>query len=166
MRIACLGWGSLVWDPRELPVRGQWFEDGPFAPVEFARQSSDGRMTLVIDRHAIPIGVLWAQMLPVGLQDARQALRKRENSAAIGSWQRGEATPIDIPGLATWADVNGFDAIVWTALGPKFGGKDRSPSVKEVLEYLGGLSGQTRDLAKEVYRTGSSADRYGLSTRN
>jgi hypothetical protein len=38
----------LIWDPRELPIQRQWFEDGPLVPLEFARQSNDGRMTFVI----------------------------------------------------------------------------------------------------------------------
>jgi hypothetical protein len=45
MRIACVGWGSLVWDPRDLPVKGAWRPDGPRLPIEFARQSDNGRLT-------------------------------------------------------------------------------------------------------------------------
>src|SRR6266545_5049596 len=72
--IACLGWGSLVWDPRQLPVYPQWFEDGPFVPIEFTRQSSDGRMTLVIDPRSARVRVLWAHMVPLDLGAAVRAL--------------------------------------------------------------------------------------------
>jgi len=165
VRIACLGWGSLVWDPRELPIRREWFKDGPFASVEFTRQSSDGRITLVIDPRATPLRVLWAHMVPVDLPEAIKALCNREGirdkycSSRIGSWQRGEAAPGNIPDLPTWTEAHGLDAAVWTALGPRFGTEDRSPSIDEVIGYLRGLRGPIREHAKQyVERTPRQID--------
>jgi hypothetical protein len=154
MRIACLGWGSLVWDPCTLPIRREWFKDGPFAPVEFARLSRDGRITLVIDQKAAPVRILWAQMVSTDLQKAKEALRDRECitakdwSSLIGSWQRGDAPPSSMPVLPAWADAHGVDAVIWTALSPKFGGKGESPSAEEVIEHLRGLLGTQREEAK------------------
>jgi hypothetical protein len=45
--IACIGRCSLIWDVRNLDVDGNW-RDGPLLPVEFARQSSNRRITLVL----------------------------------------------------------------------------------------------------------------------
>jgi hypothetical protein len=157
MIIACLGWGSLIWDPGTLPVQREWFADGPFAPVEFTRQSSDGRITLVIDRTAAPVRLLWAQMTTTELIQAREALRDREQitakdwSALIGSWQQGDAAPNAIVGLPTWAAVRSVDAVIWTALGPKFKGKEegQSPSAEEVITHLNTLTGPKRDHAKQ-----------------
>ena len=157
MIIACLAWGSLIWDPRTLPVRREWFLDGPFAPIEFTRQSSDGRITLVIDRGAPPVRLLWAQMESTDLSDAREALRDREQITAkewaslIGSWQRGVPVPDTIPGLSAWADARGVEAVIWTALGPKFKGKDQgqSASAEEVIAYLSALTGPQRDHARQ-----------------
>jgi hypothetical protein len=83
MRIACLGWGSLIWDPGSLPLRRnkpRWFTDGPELPIEFARKSSGGRITLVI----VPRGkakaqpVLWAHLTCLSVAQAHEALARRE----------------------------------------------------------------------------------------
>jgi hypothetical protein len=154
-RIACLAWGSLVWDTRQLPIRREWFKDGPFVPVEFGRQSDDGRITLVIDPNAEPVRVLWARMLPSSFNDAQIALRDREGILArdwlsrIGSWKSGDLPPRHIPELQQWAEARGVDAVVWTALTAKFGDENRMPSADEVIAYLRGLSGPVRDHAKQ-----------------
>ena len=75
--IACLGWGSLIWDPKGLPVDGGWYTDGPQLPVEFTRVSRDGRLTLVITEGAPPVAVLWSCLSVSSLDDAIQALAER-----------------------------------------------------------------------------------------
>lgn len=158
MTIACLGWGSLIWDPRGLPVRGGWFHDGPFGRVEFARQSKDGRVTLVLHEEAELVRLLWARMDATDLELAREALRDREGITAkdwtglIGSWQPGNSEPTLIAGLPAWASAHGVDAVIWTSLRPKLGREERAPNEDEVLEYLSGLRGPKRDNAERYIR--------------
>lgn len=152
--IACLGWGSLVWDPRELPIQRKWFNDGPFLSVEFLRQSDDNRITLVLDPSAVPVRSLWAVMDALDLPASMEALRKRERckAADVASWSRDAASPPNIVELPQWAAAHGIDAAIWTALPPKFGGQKRSPSIDEVLTHLRGMTGAPKDNAERYIR--------------
>lgn len=161
--IACLGWESLVWDARELPIQRKWHEDGPFLKVEFTRQSSDGRITLVIvdDAGTLAVCSLWAVMAVETVDAARDALRRREgigekHKSSIGDWSANQQAPLGIPTITDWAKAHGVDAVVWTALPPKLGGKDfaacNPPSEDQILSYLAGLRGATRDDAERYIR--------------
>src|SRR5262245_52831310 len=107
--IACLGWGSLIWDPQELPVKEPWHADGPLIRVEFLRKSSRGRITLVFDPEASEVPSRWAVMNPSEIEVAVEALRAREGvrpkyvQRDIGRWRVGETSPSSIPSLADWA---------------------------------------------------------------
>ena len=59
MKIFFLGWGSLIWFPDNLSKKGEWYRDGPCLPVEFARISNNGRLTLVLYLYADRVRVLW-----------------------------------------------------------------------------------------------------------
>lgn len=155
-RIACLGWGSLVWDPRELPIQRQWFQDGPLVPVEFLRHSNDDRITLVLNENTVPVRSLWAVMDSHDVDVAREALRIREGKTKkdwIGVWQLGMEAPGLIPDMPGWAENRGLSAVVWTALPPKFHEKDGvAPSCDEVIEHLSKLIGTKRDNAERYVR--------------
>ena len=156
--IACLGWGSLVWDPRELPIQRAWFDDGPLIRVEFARQSRDGRITLVLEASAAPVRSLWALMDASTLDGAREALRVREGiptsnaSRHIGSWSHGDASPNVAVDIEPWAKARGLSHVIWTALPPKFEDTERTPTEKEIVDYLTGLTGAKRDTAEQYVR--------------
>jgi hypothetical protein len=152
--IACLGWGSLVWDPRDLPSQRQWFADGPFVKVDFLRQSRDNRITLVLDVDARPVRSLWAVMDASDLPSATGALRKREGCklAHIASWCQGQARPETIVELPEWAAARGIQSVIWTGLPAKFGSAERVPSFDEVLGHLRGLTGVTKDRAERYIR--------------
>lgn len=157
--IACLGWGSLVWDPRALTIQRHWFTDGPLIKVEFLRQSRDNRITLVLHCSAEPVRSLWALMTVGTLGKAKKALAARECipdknlNEHIGCWSRGEADPACITGIGAWAASRGVAHIVWTALPPKFQGEnDKCPSPEEVVKHLCSLTGPERDNAENYVR--------------
>ena len=169
--IACLGWGSLIWYPRELPIQRSWFEDGPLVRVEFVRQSKHNRITLVLHKAAQPVRSLWALMTVDNPGETVRALTMSEypgiakkdeeeidswSKENIGQWSRDYATNLDrecILDLDAWAKAKSIDHVIWTALPPKFAGcKGRVPTPEDVIERLKKLPECERDHAEEYVR--------------
>ena len=154
--IVCLGWGSLIWRPGELPV-GDWRADGPEVRVEFLRESTDRRLTLVLDQAAEDrVTSLWAPMTVCDLDTAVMELADREGTGAsqIGRWATGRADPESLSGLGTWATTGrNINHVIWTALGPQFGKtKGRRPTVDEAVEHFRNLTGHQRVKAEKYVR--------------
>ena len=148
MRIAVLGWGSLIWNPRDLRIAGGWQPDGPFLPIEFARISATGppRLTLVLRQDADRVRTLWAQSALDKLDDAIKNLAKREHTSIenIGYVKDGdqplasrsrlrsvadthpEPTPDArsagalLQHLDWWRSERQLDAVIWTDLPSNF----------------------------------------------
>ncbi len=106
MRIAVLGWGSLIWDRRDLPITRDWqrggppsprlWRTGPVLPIEFSRISRSGErpacrslgtgragcLTLVIDeQHGANVSTRFALSPRTSLNDTIADLRTREGTS-------------------------------------------------------------------------------------
>jgi hypothetical protein len=150
MRIAILGWGSLLWDPRELQLATPFELAGPNLPIEFCRISKNRRLTLIIDE---TFGTLCQTYAAVSafdnLDDAVENLRLREempNAADVGviitasperSALAAERHPHAVETIADWALHAGYGAAIWTALGSVFETQTKEPfSVTAAMRFL------------------------------
>jgi hypothetical protein len=158
--IACLGWGSLIWDPRKLPIDGNWHADGPQLSVEFTRVSRDGRLTLVVTPGALPVTIFWSHLLVPSLDDGIEALAEREGipsasiSNSIGVWSAVRCSRhAQTATVGEWARVRGLTAVVWTALMPGREGSRGTPlTCQQALDHLRRLEGINRARAEEYVR--------------
>ena len=166
MKIAILGWGSLIWDKRDLPIIGGWQTGGPVLPIEFSRISKDGRLTLVIDeQNGKDVTTRFALSELENLDDAIAILRSRESNPPkerigfvdlLANAERQESRqchPKACDQIKSWAQANGWQAVIWTALISNFNDK-RGVQFSEAaaIAYLSGLTGETKMRAFEYIR--------------
>lgn len=152
MNIACLGWGSLIWKPGALPVSGEWHGDGPRLPIEFSRVGDGGELSTAICLDTPLVPVLWARLQADSVEQARSALRQREQIPAAREDGVGWFVPGPSPTgpLAEWAQARRIDAVIWTALPPRIAdNENRLPSVEDAIGYLDALTGDTRAHARD-----------------
>ena len=146
-RIAIIGWGSLIWDQRELPTKGSWTENGPILPLEFSRRSSDGRLTLVIDtQHGRDASTRYAESNRDELENAVCDLMHREgtsrkNIGVVDCRARPDQALTNELRIWEWAVANNFDFAIWTTLSPRVPNDWGGFSVHRAEAYL-------RDLPK------------------
>jgi hypothetical protein len=145
MNIAFVGWGSLIWNPCGLKTTGSWKTDGPLLPVEFARISKNGRLTLVLYPDAWDVQTLWVHAACSDLQEAIDNLAKREETSRNGIGficipdcnKRCIVVPEISSRVKMWTRQKEFDAIVWTDLPSNFEKRTKMQfNENNVVKYL------------------------------
>lgn len=169
MRIAIIGWGSLISCPGCLAMATKWHRDGPKLPVEYARVSRDKRLTLVLVRDVEEQPTLWVESDFTNIADAKKNLQSREGAQPndVGAWSIG-ATPSDpiASHLSIWCESKMIDAAVWTALSPKdVEGQERVMAVDEAVNYLRRLKEPEARKAEEYIRNTPSQINTAIRSR-
>ena len=125
--IVYLAWGSLYWNPEDLPIKN-WKTTNIKFPLEFSRVSDQGkgRLTLVIDEKNGTNNKIWYSETNLkNINLAINALKKREktlksNIAYINLKSKKERV-INTPKyivtmIKEWANKNNIDTVIWTDL--------------------------------------------------
>lgn len=165
LRIAILGWGSLLWDasPRFDAQRDPWDADGPILKLEFSRisQRRHGALTLVIDaKYGAPCRVSYAvskrgdpELVIADLRD-REATNHGNIGFFITAGSQSRVRDRDsLRAIREWAIERKFDAVVWTDLENNFEAQvGEAFTVEAALEYVETLDGEARTHAVEYLR--------------
>ncbi len=161
MKIAMLGWGSLIWRPGTLPMATEWEKGGPPLPLEFSRisRSRGGALTVVIDPvNGVHRPARFAKSPRSDVGAAIEDLRAREHAdmESIGyvdlerRRQNCRVHPEGAQAIGQWAIKNSFDAVIWTDLPSNFVEKRGNDfSVAEAIRYLMSLKEPNAGMARE-----------------
>ena len=149
LKIAVLGWGSLIWCPGSLAIRSRWHNDGPRLPIEFARISDDSRLTLVIRTGSSEQTTYWALSDFGDLASAMDNLKQREgcrNPDDIHYVTADGQAPGTPETIATktkqWMQgMHNINGTIWTGLESNWKKKRKRPFASgDALAYLEDLS--------------------------
>lgn len=132
MKIAILGWGSLLWDKNKAfdEQHDEWLFDGPVLKIEFSRvsQSRGNALTLVIDAvNGSLCRVAYTFSKRSNPDDVICDLKCREGTVLsnIGYYfrdgLRGNSNDSEsLDSIKEWADEKMIDITIWTALKSNF----------------------------------------------
>lgn len=166
--IAIIAWGSLIWEPKYLNYDKQlgWINDGPILPIEFARISKDGRLTLVITENGCLNRTFYTLANSnISFEEAIENLRIREgkcNRKYIGFYkaETDEFHTDDFKykeEIRNWSKEKKIKNIIWTDLPEKWSHKNENEETvniipNERIEYLKNLPSEKKELAEKYIR--------------
>jgi len=174
IKIAILGWGSLLWDRHaEFDAQHEdWLFDGPRLKLEFSRVSESRKqaLTLVIDaNNGALCRVAYAFSKRGNPENTICDLMSRERTKRenIGFYfldgsRHQSRDPEATEKISTWARSKEIEVVVWTDLSSNF--KEDSPcgqdfSVKTAIAHVAALGADGRVKAAEyVWRAPDFVD--------
>lgn len=148
MKIAILGWGSLLWDkrPEFNDNHADWQFDGPTLKIEFSRVSAtrNGALTLVLDaKNGEKCQVAYAFSKRKNPDDAICDVRNREGTILknIGYYFADKSRMQDLNKevlniIQNWALEKKIDVVIWTALESNFQNKSKFKKIFSIQEAL------------------------------
>lgn len=159
MKIAILGWGSLIWKPENLAynIGLDWSQEGPFLPIEYSRISNDGRLTLVISNGVKEIKTFFAisTFETLDLAILNLSIREGSNISTIGFYIKNntQSSPNNFQyrnNIENWLKQNdNVDAVIWTNLPENWKSKT---DFRDRVEYLLSLTENASLTAEEYIR--------------
>lgn len=167
MKIAILGWGSLLWDKRpEFDEQHEdWQFDGPSLKIEFSRvsQTRNGALTLVLDsKDGVSCQVAYAFSKRNNPDDAICDVRCREGTTLnnVGFYfadnSRKQAREEQVlKTIQDWASGRKLDVVIWTDLESNFQKESRcgkSFSIETALCHIQALDDKGKTMAAEYVR--------------
>lgn len=151
MKIAIIGWGSLLWDKNPFfdSKHGEWIEDGPRLPLEFSRisRSRGGILTPVVDLiHGASSPTAYCLSTRVDYMDTVCDLRQREGCLYkyIGVVTNrphniNDICEVYVP-IYGWMRDHNINMTIFTALQPNFQRTTGNRfSIPAAMAYLEGL---------------------------
>jgi len=127
LNIAIFCLSSLIRSAKGI-ISGEWIEDGPLLPAEFARIAKNGSLTLVLYGDAAKVQIPWAKTRIATLEETITSLSKREGTTEdnIGFYSskddrsRCKTAPQILPSIIEWTREHKLDAVVWNELASNF----------------------------------------------
>lgn len=164
VRIAILGWGSLLWDTQSAfddQHEDEWCCDGPSLKIEYSRvsQTRKSALTLVLDtKNGKACRVAYTLSKRQNPNDAINDVRCREGTTLnnIGFYfadntrqQAREKQTLE--NIRKWASEKNIDVVIWTDLKSNFQEKSicRKPfSIEAALCHIRALDTEGMAMAK------------------